>query len=126
MLRFYSPMHTIGGGAVLEPHAAKHRRFDPAVLENLAVKEQGTPEELLEEAVQRIRPGPIAAARIAPQLGLPLEAVREVLERLKAEGRLIATDGEAVLHAAHRGGGREPAAGGAARSSMPVSRSGSA
>ena len=40
-------------GAILEPHAPKHRRFDPAVLKNLAVKEQGTPEELLEEAVQR-------------------------------------------------------------------------
>jgi selenocysteine-specific elongation factor len=101
VLRFYSPMHTIGGGAVLEPHAAKHRRFDAAVLENLTVKEQGTPAELLEEAVQRSGLTPTVPAKVGQQLGMPVEEARRLLEGLKEEGRLVAVDSEAVLHA-HR------------------------
>src|SRR5438270_8711962 len=101
VLRFYSPMHTIGGGSVLEPHAPKHRRFDAAVLENLAVKEQGTPSELLEEAIQRGGLTPTTPARVAQQLGMPLEEARSLLDELKIQGRLIATDAEGFLHA-HR------------------------
>jgi selenocysteine-specific elongation factor len=99
VLRFYSPMHTIGGGAVLEPHAAKHRRFDAAALENLTVKEQGSPEELLSEAVQRGGLTPSTPPKVAQQLGMPVEEARSLIERLKEEGRLVATDGEGVLHA---------------------------
>src|SRR5204863_2898676 len=53
VLRFYSPMETIGGGAVIDPHPRRHRRFDASVLANLAVMEKGTPEELVAEAVRR-------------------------------------------------------------------------
>jgi selenocysteine-specific elongation factor len=98
VLRFYSPMHTIGGGAVLEPHAPKHRRFDAAVLENLTVKEQGTPAELLEEAVQRSGLTPTTPAKVGQQLGMPVEEARRLLNGLKEEGRLVAAEGEAVLH----------------------------
>jgi selenocysteine-specific elongation factor len=98
VLRFYSPMHTIGGGAVLEPHAAKHRRFDAVALENLAVKEQGSPEELLEEAVQRGGLTPSSPPRVAQQLGMPLDEARVLIERLKDAGRLVPTEGEGVLH----------------------------
>jgi selenocysteine-specific elongation factor len=101
VLRFYSPMNTIGGGVVLEPHAPKHRRFDAAVLENLAVKEQGTPSELLEEAIQRGGLTPATPARVAQQLGMPIEEARSLIEELKSQGRLIGTDGEAVVHS-HR------------------------
>jgi selenocysteine-specific elongation factor len=98
VLRFYSPMHTIGGGAVLEPHSPRHRRFDAAVLDNLAVKEQGTPEELLEEAIQRAGLTPATPSKVAPQIGMPLEEARVLIDSLKESGRLISTDGEAVLH----------------------------
>src|SRR5262249_28003050 len=94
----YSPLHTIGGGAVLEPHAAKHRRFDALALENLAVKEQGSPEELLEEAVQRGGLTPSNPPKVAQQLGMPLEEARALIDRLKEAGRLVPTDGEGVLH----------------------------
>ena len=35
VLRRYSPALTIGGGRVLNPHPAKHRRFEPALLAHL-------------------------------------------------------------------------------------------
>src|SRR5207248_2297376 len=51
VLRFYSPMDLIGGGSVIDPHPARHRRFHSSVLANLGIQEKGTPEELVAEAV---------------------------------------------------------------------------
>lgn len=39
ILRQYSPMVTLGGGAVLDPTTVKHRRFDEEILERLKARE---------------------------------------------------------------------------------------
>ena len=38
---------TLGGGEIIDPHAKRHRRFQPSVIESLAVKEKGTVQEIL-------------------------------------------------------------------------------
>jgi len=45
VIRTYSPMFTVGGGIVLEPHAPRHRRFDPVVTQRLQSLLEGEPEE---------------------------------------------------------------------------------
>ncbi len=45
VLRFYSPVETVGGGTILSEQPAKHRRHDDAVLERLAAKESGSLED---------------------------------------------------------------------------------
>jgi selenocysteine-specific elongation factor len=105
VLRSYSPMQLIGGGAILEPHPLKHRRFDAAALGSLAVKEQGTPEELILQAVARSGLTPIAPAQIAQQLGHPVEETRARMAALRETGQLVGPDiegkpaGEAMLNA---------------------------
>ena len=48
ILRFYSPMETLGGGMVLNPHTRRHRQATmPESLKNLGVLEKGTLEEKL-------------------------------------------------------------------------------
>src|SRR5699024_473329 len=42
VVRFYSPMETIGGGVILEPNPAVHRRFQQQVIEDLERKESGS------------------------------------------------------------------------------------
>jgi selenocysteine-specific elongation factor len=51
ILRFYSPMFTIGGGTVLEPNASKKKRFDKNILEELKIKESGSTVEILEKII---------------------------------------------------------------------------
>ncbi len=46
VLRFYSPLDTMAGGRVLAVDAPRRRRFDPDALAELAVLEQGRPEEI--------------------------------------------------------------------------------
>lgn len=49
VIRFYSPMITIGGGTVLDPNPPKRKRFKEDVIEELKVKEQGEPEDIVEQ-----------------------------------------------------------------------------
>ncbi len=42
VIRYYSPVTTIGGGVIIEPNAAKQKRFKEEVLEELAIKEEGS------------------------------------------------------------------------------------
>ncbi len=42
VIRYYSPVTTIGGGTVIESNAAKQKRFKEEVLEELAIKEEGS------------------------------------------------------------------------------------
>ena len=42
VIRFYSPLETIGGGIILDDAPARHKRNDAAVLSALAVRENGS------------------------------------------------------------------------------------
>jgi selenocysteine-specific elongation factor len=48
VIRTYSPMLTIGGGTILEPNPPKRKRFRKEVIEELRIKEQGNPAEVVE------------------------------------------------------------------------------
>jgi selenocysteine-specific elongation factor len=98
VLRFYSPMETIGGGSIVDPFPIRHKRFDAAVLANLAVKERGTPDELVAEAVQRSGLTPAAPPALAAGLGMPVDEVRELISGLVERGELVRLDGETVVH----------------------------
>ncbi len=55
VLRFYSPMRTLGGGRVLDPAPTKHRRFRDDVLHAFELKEHGAPRDLVLDAIRRAR-----------------------------------------------------------------------
>lgn len=98
VLRFYSPMETIGGGTIVDPSPVRHKRFDEAVLANLAIKEKGTPDELVSEAVQRSGLTPVGPQPVAAQLGLPVDEVRIHFAALADRGELVRMEGETVVH----------------------------
>jgi selenocysteine-specific elongation factor len=123
VLRFYSPMTTIGGGAVIDPHPPRHRRFAAAVLQNLAVKEKGTPAELVAEAVQRGGLRPAAPAAVAQALGMPVTEAQALVAELVAEGTLIPHEREQVVHR-HPVGRRSTSCCRRCRRSTPRSRCG--
>lgn len=52
ILRFYSPMFTIGGGEILDPNPDKKKRFDDDSIEELMILETGSPKHILEEIIK--------------------------------------------------------------------------
>jgi selenocysteine-specific elongation factor len=90
VLRQYSPMRTLGGAQVLDPTPAKHKRFREDVLEEMALKQRGDPQDLVEDAVRR---GGLHGATAAELRALRLvadEALPGVLAALVEQGSIVA------------------------------------
>ena len=51
VVRFYSPLETIGGGVVLDDCPQRHKRGDGRVLESLAIRESGSGDQKLLQTV---------------------------------------------------------------------------
>lgn len=51
VIRTYSPMETIGGGIVLDPNAKKHSVANEDIMNDLRVKENGNPKDILENYI---------------------------------------------------------------------------
>lgn len=51
IIRSYSPMETIGGGVVLEPNPPKRKRYDRNSIDELKLKEEGSPLQVLEKVI---------------------------------------------------------------------------
>lgn len=88
VVRFYSPMETIGGGVVLEPNPSIHRRFQETVLEDLRRKESGTSADVIEMHIREHGDGLVTQAELARLTALSLEETAEALEELESSGTI--------------------------------------
>jgi selenocysteine-specific elongation factor len=90
ILRLPSPSATIGGGTVVEPHARRHRRRQTAVLSQLAILAQGTPEEIVLEQLRAREPTDIDS--LVRRSGLPADGARAALLKLVETHEALALD----------------------------------
>ena len=101
VLRRYSPALTIGGGRVLNPHPAKHRRFEPALLAHLqALTQDDLPavvECWLRCADHRLKSEQV----LAGELGLGVERLARWTDALVAAGRAVRVASEGQTHVLH-------------------------
>ncbi len=86
VIRTYSPMFTIGGGVVLEPHAPRHRRFDPAVIERLHSLLKGDPAQKV-LAILAQSPAGLDAGELARCAETGSHQLATLLQQLEREGR---------------------------------------
>jgi selenocysteine-specific elongation factor len=108
ILRQPSPSRTIGGGVVVEPHPQhRHPRFRPQIIRQLETSANGSPEEMLFEALQRTEPAD--ARSLVRQSNLAQVIAEEALNLMLAQGLVTAlgTNGgslnaAAVLHDGRR------------------------
>jgi len=87
IVRVPSPPATVGGGIVIDPHPGrKHRRFRPQVLDRLETLAQGSPAEILLQALERRGPTPARDLLSASSLG---EAAPAALAQLLDEAQAV-------------------------------------
>ena len=98
VVRFYSPLETVGGGVILDPDPVKHKRFDEKMLEGLRVKETGSDAERLEVLVREHSAAMGSAAYYAPLLGRRADAVAALLETLGSQGAVVSVGGGRYVH----------------------------
>ena len=82
VLRFYSPLETIGGGIILEPNPLKHKRFKEETLEELKIKEEGSLEDVVEKVIKRFSSRLETISFYATQTGLGEKMIEKLVEPL--------------------------------------------
>lgn len=88
VIRTYSPMFTIGGGVVLEPHAPRHKRFESAVIERLRSLLRGAPEERV-LAILAQSPAGMDEGEVARRAEMELPGVSAILSRLEVQRQAV-------------------------------------
>ncbi len=101
ILRFYSPMFTIGGGQVLEPNATKRKRFDKEVLEELRIKEEGESVDIIEKIILDKSPIFPTLKEISIFTAMLEDKVRKEVEKLVQENKIIQFNLTKDLHLIH-------------------------
>lgn len=82
-----SPMETLGGGEVVESHSRRHRRFRPAIIQSLKVREEGTAEEVIMVLLETKQP--LELPTLLAQGDLPASEARPAIESLIQQGKVI-------------------------------------
>lgn len=108
VVRSYSPMRTIGGGVVLDAAPGRHKRMDPGVVNALAAKERGTPDDLLETWLRAAPTG--AMTRDAGKgAGLSDADLQTAMTTLLNRGEITQLDRDRVIHQAALAGSTDRA-----------------
>jgi selenocysteine-specific elongation factor len=88
-----SPMETLGGGKIIDPHAERHRRFRPAIIQSLKAREGGTAQEVIMATLEMRQP--LEQAALLAQCDLPASEAQPAIERLiQQEGVIGVGKGE--------------------------------
>lgn len=99
VVRFYSPLETIGGGVVLETDVPRERRFRTEVLERLRRREEGGEKELVELQIRKHGKSMTSTEELAAESGMEKSRLEPCVLELKKEGRVFASEikGECFL-----------------------------
>lgn len=89
VLRFFSPVESMAGGKVLEVKPKRHKRRDPAVIEELIKKESGDDETVLALTLAENRYRYDSDEDLAHRLSFTPLRFKEALEALKEKGVAI-------------------------------------
>lgn len=99
VIRTYSPMHTIGGGSIIDPNAKKARRFHEDYIEQLKIKESGRTENILEDTVRNLSSKYPNFVDILKAFGKNEQNIEAELNKLVDEGKVIRLgDGDKAIY----------------------------
>ncbi len=88
IVRFYSPMETIGGGEIIEPMPLKKKRFDENLLEELKIKEKGSNADVIEKIIRENSKDLPTLTEVAKITALSEEEVIKNVEALEEEEKI--------------------------------------
>ena len=87
IVRFYSPLETIGGGEIIEPLPLKRKRFDENLIEELKIKEKGTGADVIEKIIKDTK-YLLSVSGLAKKTALTETEVQDNIEILEQEEKI--------------------------------------
>ncbi len=82
-----SAVDTLGGGTIVETGARRHRRFQESIIENLRLREKGTPEDVLLATIEAAEP--IEYKTLSATSSFSREELDNVLNSLSEGNRVV-------------------------------------
>ena len=98
ILRFYSPVETIGGGVILDSNPMKHKRNDEAVLKTLALKDKGSEKEKVEEALKEYSSRYETTDYLKIHTNIDSEMFDSIVHILLEEGAIYPINNNTYIH----------------------------
>lgn len=98
VLRFYSPLETIGGGVILDACPCKHRKHDKKALEGFHIKENGTLEEQLVLSAREHWGCFYTLEELAARSSLNPSGVKNAAEKLAEAKKLVPLTEQIYIH----------------------------
>ncbi|MEE1014853.1 MAG: selenocysteine-specific translation elongation factor [Lachnospiraceae bacterium] len=98
VLRFYSPVETIGGGVVLDACPKKHRKNDRKAYKAFEIKENGTEEQKIELAYREHQGEFYSLKALMNKSAFDRSQVRNIVKKLAETGKLIPLSDEIYIH----------------------------
>ena len=98
IIRFYSPVETIGGGVILDANPVKHKRFRKEVIDALKILEGGDEEAVLEQILREASKLLPSKKDLTVRLGRTTEEVSSGLLKLVSEGKAVSLSEDTYVH----------------------------
>ena len=98
VIRSYSPMVTIGGGALLDIAPPRFKLKAPAHLAHVRLLAEGSPEAVVEEHVRHAGGGGVRIGPLSGRVPFGPERLRNLLDALQGGGRIVAIDRDWFVH----------------------------
>ncbi|MDD3192899.1 MAG: selenocysteine-specific translation elongation factor [Oscillospiraceae bacterium] len=98
VVRFYSPIETVGGGMVLDCLPQRHKRFDQTVLEGLQIKESGTAERRILQRFLEEGPRFSSSQTVFDGLRVSREEFDGAVQGFLQSGQLVQVTAKVLLH----------------------------
>jgi selenocysteine-specific elongation factor len=88
VIRYYSPVNTIGGGTIIDPNAPRQKRFREEVLNDLMVKEEGSLYDLALHELETSGTEPLSVQEIARRSGSTESAIETEVQQLLEDEKI--------------------------------------
>jgi selenocysteine-specific elongation factor len=103
VIRYYSPVDTIGGGSIIDPNAPHQKRFKEEVLNDLAVKEEGSLYDVVLHELESSTQEPLSVAELAKRTGSSEQAIIAEIKQLIEDEKVVDISGKGSYYLSYRG-----------------------
>jgi selenocysteine-specific elongation factor len=94
VIRGSGAIQTLGGGVVLDTHPLKHRRYSPAVTNDLTLLRDGSSEEATHQYIRRSGAAGITLGELLARVAMPPNRIQIVLRKMIEKGDILLVDPE--------------------------------
>lgn len=98
IVRFYSPLETVGGGVILDANPRKHKRFDQAVIEDIKAKEKGSVQNKIALSIKEHSKNFMEIEDIKKRMAITDEEFSKKIENLVKYKEIIKITPKIYLH----------------------------